>query len=117
MHLLHVQATDNATNISKPDMLCAGSKYGPPGSRHLVYFVDDMNMPLVDKYDTQTAIELMRQHIDQKGWFDKVTASVCTPMSHAKISRIISCLITELLCCRRSVMLERNMISVFQPAK
>ncbi len=32
-------------------------------------------MPLVDKYDTQTAIELMRQHIDQKGWFDKVTAA------------------------------------------
>ena len=52
--------------------LLAGTKYGPPGSKRLVYFVDDINMPLVDKYDTQTAIELMRQHVDQKGWFDKV---------------------------------------------
>ena len=36
-----------------------------------MYFVDDLNMPLVDKYDTQSAIELMRQSIDYRGWFDK----------------------------------------------
>ena len=29
-------------------------------------------MPLVDKYDTQSAIELMRQAVDYQGWFDKV---------------------------------------------
>ena len=56
-------------------MPSAGTKYGPPGTRRLVYFVDDINMPLVDKYDTQAAIELMRQHIDQKGWFDKAPDS------------------------------------------
>ena len=50
-------------------------RYGPPGSKQLVYFVDDMNMPFVDKYDTQSAIELMRQSIDNKGWFDKVRSS------------------------------------------
>lgn len=49
-----------------------GVRYGPPGSKRLVYFIDDMNMPFVDKYDTQSAIELMRQSIDYKGWFDKV---------------------------------------------
>lgn len=53
-------------------LLIAGVRYGPPGSKRLVYFVDDMNMPFVDKYDTQSAIELMRQSIDYKGWFDKV---------------------------------------------
>ena len=37
-----------------------------------MYFVDDMNMPFVDKYDTQSAIELIRQHVDYRGWFDKV---------------------------------------------
>lgn len=47
-------------------------RFDPPGSKRLVYFVDDMNMPFVDKYDTQSAIELMRQSIDYKGWFDKV---------------------------------------------
>lgn len=30
-------------------------------------------MPLVDKYDTQSAIELMRQAVDYQGWFDKVS--------------------------------------------
>ena len=48
-----------------------GVRYGPPGTKRLVYFVDDMNMPFVDKYDTQSAIELMRQSIDYRGWFDK----------------------------------------------
>ena len=45
-----------------------GVRYGPPGSRRMVYFVDDMNMPFVDKYDTQSAIELLRQMIDYHGW-------------------------------------------------
>ena len=30
-------------------------------------------MPFVDKYDTQSAIELMRQSVDYHGWFDKVS--------------------------------------------
>jgi len=47
---------------------CAGVRYGPSGGRRLVYFVDDMNMPFVDKYDTQSAIELLRQMIDYHGW-------------------------------------------------
>ena len=47
-------------------------RFGPPGSKRLIYFVDDMNMPFVDKYDTQSAIELLRQSLDYKGWFDKV---------------------------------------------
>lgn len=50
----------------------AGVRFGPPGTKQLVYFVDDMNMPFVDKYDTQSAIELMRQSVDYRGWFDKV---------------------------------------------
>jgi hypothetical protein len=57
----------------RPEGLCVeGVRYGPPGTKRLVYFVDDLNMPFVDKYDTQSAIELMRQSIDYKGWFDKV---------------------------------------------
>ena len=50
----------------------AGVRYGPPGSKQLIYFVDDCNMPFVDKYDTQSAIELMRQSVDYRGWYDKV---------------------------------------------
>ena len=50
----------------------SGVRFGPPGSRRLVYFLDDLNMPFVDKYDTQSPIELARQFVDYKGWFDKV---------------------------------------------
>lgn len=50
----------------------AGVRFGPPGAKRLVYFVDDMNMPFVDKYDTQSAIELIRQSVDYRGWYDKV---------------------------------------------
>jgi len=39
----------------------------PPPPRRLVYFLDDLNMPFVDKYDTQSAIELARQMVDYKG--------------------------------------------------
>ncbi|EFN51784.1 hypothetical protein CHLNCDRAFT_37234 [Chlorella variabilis] len=49
----------------------AGMRFGPPGTKKLTYFVDDINMPFVDKYDTQSAIELLRQSIDYHGWFDK----------------------------------------------
>ena len=34
----------------------AGRNYGPPGAQKLVYFVDDLNMPQLDVYDTSTAI-------------------------------------------------------------
>jgi hypothetical protein len=34
-----------------------------------VYFIDDLNMPYVDKYNTQSAIELARQMVDYRGWW------------------------------------------------
>ena len=35
-------------------------------------------MPFVDKYDTQSAIELMRQSVDYHGWFDKARTCLWT---------------------------------------
>ena len=49
----------------------SGVRYGPPGGKRLIYFIDDMNMPYVDKYDTQSPIELARQFVDYRGWYDK----------------------------------------------
>jgi len=47
-----------------------GSSFGPPGTRKLVYFIDDFNMPAPDAYGTQSAIELARQQIDYGGFYD-----------------------------------------------
>ncbi|OXB71015.1 UNVERIFIED_CONTAM: hypothetical protein H355_008666 [Colinus virginianus] len=49
----------------------AGRQYGPPGKLKLIYFLDDLNMPQLDPYNTQTAIELVRQHMDYQHWYDR----------------------------------------------
>jgi dynein heavy chain, axonemal len=49
----------------------AGSTFGPPPNHILIYFMDDINMPLVDKYGTQGPICLIRQLIDYGIIFDR----------------------------------------------
>ena len=53
----------------------SGKTYGPPNGK-LVYFVDDLNLPFVETYGTQTPIALMRQHIDHKSWYDRSDVSL-----------------------------------------
>jgi len=48
----------------------AGKNFGPPGAQKLVYFVDDLNMPQLDVYDTSTAISLLRQYFEYQHWYD-----------------------------------------------
>eukprot|EP00744_Colponema_vietnamica_P000937 GILI01001621.1.p1 GENE.GILI01001621.1~~GILI01001621.1.p1 ORF type:complete len:2798 (-),score=990.63 GILI01001621.1:124-7776(-) len=48
-----------------------GKTFGPPGNKRMIYFIDDLNMPYVDKYGTQTPIALIRQHIDYNTVFDR----------------------------------------------
>jgi len=50
----------------------AGKNYGPPGTKRLIYFVDDVNMPKVDLYGTQAAHTIMRQCLDYNHWYDRV---------------------------------------------
>ena len=47
-----------------------GTNFGPPGIAHLVYFVDDLNLPEVDKYMTQSAIALLRQQMEYGHIYD-----------------------------------------------
>ncbi|KAG9396803.1 Dynein heavy chain and region D6 of dynein motor [Carpediemonas membranifera] len=49
----------------------AGRTYGPPGQRKLVYFIDDLNMSMIDEYGTQAPITLLRQHLDYEHWYDR----------------------------------------------
>ena len=48
----------------------SGKAYGPPTGK-LVYFIDDLNLPAVETYGTQTPMALMRQHIDSGSWYDR----------------------------------------------
>jgi len=45
--------------------------YGPPGTKALIYFVDDLNMPKLDAYETAMPISLIRQHLGWGHWFDR----------------------------------------------
>jgi dynein heavy chain len=49
----------------------AGINFGPKGKAKLIYFVDDLNMPQLDDYMTQTSISLMRTHFDYQHWYDR----------------------------------------------
>ncbi|CAK8676513.1 unnamed protein product [Clavelina lepadiformis] len=57
--------------LEKPLEKKAGRNYGPPGTKKLVYFIDDINMPEVDKYGTVQPHTLIRQHMDYKHWYDR----------------------------------------------
>ncbi|CAE8644925.1 unnamed protein product [Polarella glacialis] len=49
----------------------SGLTYGPPGHRKCLFFVDDLNMPHVDAYDTQSAIMLMTQVLSYGQVYDR----------------------------------------------
>jgi dynein heavy chain len=49
----------------------AGRTSGPPPGKKLIYFMDDLNMPYVDKYGTQSPICLVRQILDHHIVYDR----------------------------------------------
>ena len=57
--------------MEKPLEKKAGRNYGPPGTKKLIYFIDDMNMPAVDAYGTVQPHTLIRQHLDYQHWYDR----------------------------------------------
>lgn len=49
-----------------------GKKYlGAMGNNKVLLFVDDVNMPSVETYGAQPPIELLRQLLDQGGFYDR----------------------------------------------
>jgi dynein heavy chain len=66
--------TDSAylQNMLENELVKQGNRFGPKKGNKikLIYFIDDLNMPQLDPYNTQTAIALLRQHVDYGHWFD-----------------------------------------------
>ncbi|XP_076000722.1 dynein axonemal heavy chain 11 isoform X3 [Genypterus blacodes] len=57
--------------LEKPLEKKAGRKFGPPTTKKLIYFIDDLNMPEVDMYGTVQPHTLIRQHLDYSHWYDR----------------------------------------------
>ncbi len=48
-----------------------GNRFGPLGTTKLIYFLDDLNMPGMDKYGTQTHVELLTQIMNYREVYDR----------------------------------------------
>uniref|UniRef100_A0A4W3K7X4 Dynein axonemal heavy chain 17 n=1 Tax=Callorhinchus milii TaxID=7868 RepID=A0A4W3K7X4_CALMI len=57
--------------LEKPLEKKTGRNFAPPGTKKLIYFIDDMNMPEVDKYGTVAPHTFIRQHMDHGHWYDR----------------------------------------------
>ncbi len=44
---------------------------GAPAGKRVILFVDDLNMPKLDRYGSQPPIELLRQYQDFRGLYDR----------------------------------------------
>jgi dynein heavy chain len=49
----------------------SGRRYGPPASKRLIVFIDDLNLPYIETYGTQNAIALLTQHMSYGTIFDR----------------------------------------------
>ena len=58
---------DTQAMLEAPLEKKTGTIFGPPGTKKLIYFIDDLNMPAPDKYGTQSAIATVHKAVKVSG--------------------------------------------------
>ena len=51
-------------------MLCTKDTFAPPGGKRLVYFIDDLSMPMKEVYGAQPPLEILRQWMVYGFWYE-----------------------------------------------
>lgn len=54
----------------------SGKLYAPPTQKKCIYFIDDISMPAIDQFGTQSPITLLRQHMDYYHWYDRTAMTI-----------------------------------------
>lgn len=57
--------------LEKPLEKKAGRNYAPISSKFMIYFIDDLNMPEKDNFETVRPHQIVRQFMDYKHWYDR----------------------------------------------
>ena len=70
---LSAQTSSNMVQAFFEDKLQALRKnlLGPPSGKRMIFFIDDLNMPMKENYGAQPPLELLRQAIGQGGFYDR----------------------------------------------
>lgn len=76
------------------------TKIRPPSSKKAIIFIDDLNMPKKDLFNSQPTLELVRQYMEHGGWYDR-----------DKRELFIDLIDTQLLCAMAPPGSGRNEIS------
>lgn len=64
----------------------SGRRFGPPTTKRLIAFLDDMNLPYVETYGTQNSIALLTQIVGYGTFFDRADLGFRKEVSARKMS-------------------------------